>query len=462
LGENGVATNPVMLDVYGKDWTNAFPPKPACVLFPKSSQDIQEIVKYCVTNDLAIVPSGGRTGLAGGACATRGEVLVSLEKFNKILDIDTVGLSIEAEAGVTTQQLQEKAKDAGLFYPIDLGAKGSCQLGGNIATNAGGLKFIRFGGMREHVLGLEVVLGTGEILDLNLNLRKNNTGYDLKQLFIGAEGTLGIITKATVRLVSAPRGLTLCLLGLKDFSNVLKTLATCHQASVTISAFEFFTDRALEYVLDYGKGKNRQPLTERWPYYVLLELEQQRKNQSGQDQSDIEALLEKVFETQLVEDGVIATNSQEFADFWALRENITESVNGFGYVRKNDISLPIGKLSQFVDNLTDILKGTSDFDTVLFGHVGDGNLHVNFLNHQRLEQSDFLAAVRTVEGRVFETVRAMRGSVSAEHGIGLLKKQDLCYSRSFEEVFWMKAIKRQFDPHNVMNPGKIFDLELSI
>ncbi|MEN9835320.1 MAG: hypothetical protein RL011_1513 [Pseudomonadota bacterium] len=451
LGDAFVLTSANDLEAYGRDWTRIHTPNPGAVVLPASTADVSAVVKYCVANQLAIVPSGGRTGLAAGAVAANGEVVLSLNRMNQIEDVDAVGMTMRVQAGVTTQQAQEAAKDVGLFFPLDLAAKGSCQIGGNIATNAGGVKFIRFGGMREQVLGLEIVLPSGEILDLNTGLRKNNTGYDLRQLFIGSEGTLGIVTKATIRLTPPPRNMQVSVMAVREFADIPAILGVCNRAGVQLTAFEFFTRVAHEIVLEHAMGA-RTPFAEISPYYVLLEVEE---GPSGQQV--MEPLLEQIFTDDLITDAVVAQSSAQAKELWGLRENITESIAKHGHVRKNDISLAINQLTDFIADLEPIVQSApKDMQLVIFGHLGDGNLHINYVGPKSQDFAAFQARAREVELQVFALLGRYKGSISAEHGIGLLKTKDLHFSRSDAEIALMRQIKSLLDPKGLFNPGKIF------
>ncbi len=452
VGESRLSTRPDDLAVYGKDWTKANPNPPA-VVFPKTTEEVSRILRYCNDNKIRVVPSGGRTGLAGAANAIQEELVISLDKMNQILKIDPINLSVTAEAGVIIESLQKAAKDAGLFYPVDLAAKGSCQLGGNIATNAGGLKLIRYGGTREQVLGLEVVLADGSILDLNYDLRKNNIGYDLKHLFIGSEGTLGIITKATMKLVSQPKELRLSCMASSSFENVTKLLGLINVRGIQPTAFEFFTHECLQLVLKHSKQR-KNPFQEKSPLYVLLEIEKQPEGAPD----PLEPFLEAAFENGLISDAVIASNSSEFHNLWGLRENISESVAMEGHVRKNDISLPISSLPPFIADMEHILAKVKGVQMFLFGHIGDGNLHLNYSGPFEMNYDEFRSITRDTEKQVFDLLQKFKGSISAEHGIGLLKKADLHYCCPPEAVTFMKKIKASFDPNGILNPGKIFDL----
>jgi FAD/FMN-containing dehydrogenase len=452
VGDRYVVTDPAELQVLGCDWTKVFKVDPLVAVMPASTEEVSAVMKFCHANRISVVPSGGRTGLAGGAVAGNREVVISLSRMNKIHPVDKIGLTIECEAGATTQAVQEAAAAAGLFFGLDLAAKGSCHIGGNISTNAGGLKFIRYGGMREQVLGLEVVLPDGTVLDMNSSLRKNNTGYDIKQLFVGAEGTLGIVTRATLRLTAKPRNVQLACIGVKSFDNILEILTRCNMAGATITAFEFFTDVAHGIVLKHATGA-RTPFASRTPFYVILELED-----APGGGSIMETLLEGFLEDDVCLDAVIAHNSAQFKEFWGLRENITESLNAHGHVRKNDISLPVDKLAPFISELeAEVARAPKDIEIVLFGHIGDGNLHINYVGPKSGDKNEFQQKARNIEEKIFAILPKYKGSVSAEHGIGLLKKKDLKFSRSMDEIGFMKKIRAIIDPDGIMNPGKIFE-----
>ncbi len=452
INSSQLKTNPADLEAYGKDWVKGITSDASCVVFPKTTQEVSKVLKYCYDQNLAVVPSGGRTGLAGGAVAQNKEIVLSLEKMNKIEELNPISMTIRCEAGVTTQKIQEVAKDAGFFFALDLAAKGSSQIGGNISTNAGGLKLIRYGGCREQVLGLEVVLGNGEILDLNSDLKKNNTGYDLKYLFIGAEGTLGVVTKATLKLSHTPQDMQIACLGVKSFNQILKVLERFNEQATPVTAFEFFSDKALKAVLSHQKTF-RSPFSETYPFYVLIEYE---KLLTGKIK-DMMEFLGSLIEEDIASDAVISHSDAEFKALWALRENISESVNVIGHVYKNDISVSIHKLAAFVGELErELAIAPKEIDLILFGHIGDGNLHLNYIGPSSLDKAEFKKLAKSFEQRVFELLKCYKGSISAEHGIGLVKKHDLHFSRSEEEILWMKKIKTLFDPKGILNPGKVF------
>lgn len=438
-------------ETYGRDWTKAAVPNPSFIVLPATTAEVSQVMTYCYEHNLAVVPSGGRTGLAGAAVAANGEIVVAMDRMNKVLKVDDIGMTIEVEAGATTQSVQEAAKAKNLFFALDLAAKGSSQIGGNIATNAGGTKLIRYGGMREQVLGLEVVLANGTILDMNTSIRKNNTGYDLKQLFIGSEGTLGLVTKATLRLMPQPKDLQLMCMGIPHITEIPKVLQRVNQLGIQPTAFEFFSQKALDLCLKYHPGL-RMPLAEQVDYYVLLEVENH-----GQAEEQFTDLCELLFEDGTVTDAVVNQSTQQFHDIWALRENISESISTHGHVRKNDISVPIDQLSGFIENISDIIsKDALDIELILFGHIGDGNVHINYVAPFQMDLETFKDQARRTERKIFDLLPEYKGSISAEHGIGLLKKKDLILSRSELEINLMKEIRKVFDGRGILNPGKIF------
>lgn len=436
---------------YGTDRTRVFPPKPSFIVFPKTVDEIRTLVRYCNEHKLAIVPSGGRTGYAGAAVAYKGEIVVSLNKMDRIISIDMESGSVDVEAGAILENVQKAVAEKGLYFPLDFAARGTAQIGGCISTNAGGIKVIKYGMTRELVLGLEAVTANGEVMNLNSNLHKNNSGYDLKQFFIGAEGTLGIITKATMKIVSPPKHLQVALLACADFDAVIRIIRQARLASLDITAFEFFTEPCLKAVLAHVTTlKNPFPTT--YPFYALLEID------TGNDSSGFENLLAGWSESGLILDGTLAMNSQQFRDLWALREYISESISMLGNVHKNDIAVPIGSMPDFVRQLEKtIVEKYNRFEVLLFGHIGDGNIHVNVIDRSRMPWNEFLPVTEELDNAMCELIRSFGGSVSAEHGIGLLKRRLLKMQRSPQEIEWMKRIKHSIDPNNIFNPGKIIE-----
>jgi FAD/FMN-containing dehydrogenase len=349
-----------------------------------------------------------------------------------------------------TEQLQNCAEDNGLYYPVDFASAGSSQLGGNLSTNAGGIKVIRYGMSRDWVAGLKVVTGKGDILDLNKDLEKNNTGYDLRHLFIGAEGTLGFITEATMKLSRKPDNLTVLVLGLNDLTNTMDVLQT-FQKKIDLTAYEFFSHQAMGHVLAHGQVQ--APFETEAPYYALLEFE----SVSDQVMDDAMALFEQCVENGWVLDGVISQSETQAQNLWQLRERISESIAP-RTPYKNDISVVVSKVPGFLQEIDAVVtEHYPDFEIIWFGHIGDGNLHLNILKPEDMANEDFFEKCQQVNKWVFEIVERYQGSVSAEHGVGMTKKPYLQYTRSEAEIAYLRGIKQVFDPNGIMNPGKIFD-----
>ncbi|AKF07037.1 FAD-binding oxidoreductase [Sandaracinus amylolyticus] len=447
IGDSAVSTEPDDLATYGRDWTKVFDPAPMAIAFPRRTEDVVEIVRRCADDGIAIVPSGGRTGLAGGAVAARGELVVSTERMRDLGAVDTRALTLRAQAGAVTAAVHAHCEPHGVTWPVDFASKGSSQIGGNIATNAGGVKVIRYGLTRQWVLGLEVVTANGDVLELGGALEKNNTGFDLRQLFIGSEGTLGIITGATLKLTRVPGHLDVLLFAVPDLAGVLRLFDAARVGPFVISAFEFFTDRCFARLARHRALS--MPLETPSSHYVLLEVE-------AHDRGALERWLESLFERDLILDGTLAQSAGQGRALWELREGISESLSATGMPHKNDIALPIATLDAFVSELDAVFtKEWPRFEICLFGHIGDGNLHVNVMKPDDMPKAEFLAHAHESDAAMFELVRKHHGSISAEHGVGLLKKDFLGYSRSPAELEMLRAIKRTLDPEGLLNPGKI-------
>mgnify|MGYP001225147803 CR=1 FL=1 len=446
-----ISTNKEDLTNYGQDWTRYYEPNPEAIVFPKNTQEVQALVKWANQESKKIVVSGGRTGLSGGAVAKDGEIVLSLEKLNQIGSINEIDSTIHVEAGVITEDLQNHLRDQGYFFPVDFAARGSSHIGGNIATNAGGIKVLRYGLMRNWVSSLTVVTGKGDVLKLNQSLVKNATGYDLRHLFIGSEGTLGIITEAEIKFTSPPKPQQVLLLGAMDLDAVMNVFKT-FQHNLQITAFELFTELAMKYVLK-STGLNR-PFSTESPIYLLCEVELE----SSETEGEILTAFEKCLEEGWLSDGVINQSEQQAKDFWRLREDITESL-AFATPYKNDVSVRVSDVPKFMRSIDEVYKKEyPEFEVVWFGHIGDGNLHISILKPENMSMDQFLQKCRKSDESLFSKIQEFGGSISAEHGVGLSKKAYLSFSRSAAEVEAMRAIKRHFDPKLVLNPGKIFDL----
>ncbi len=452
VGEDKVKTDADSLETFGKDWTKIYPPNPSAIVFPKTTEQVQAIVKFANEHQVALVPSGGRTGLSAGAVAANGEVVVAFDYMNSISDFNAMDKTVRCGAGVITEQLQDFAEEQGLFYPVDFASAGSSQIGGNISTNAGGIKVIRYGMTRDWVAGLTVVTGKGDILELNKDLVKNNTGYDMRQLFIGGEGTLGFVTEATMRLTRPAKNLTVLVLGVPEFEAIMSVLNT-FQTNIDLTAFEFFSDKAMRKVV--ARGDVPAPFETEAEYYALLEFEAETEGHIDQAME----LFEKCMEEGWVLDGVMSQSETQAQNLWRLREDISETIAEWTPY-KNDISVVVSKVPPFLREIEEIVtREYPDFEIIWFGHIGDGNLHLNILKPDDLAKEVFFEQCAKVSTWVFEIVEKYQGSVSAEHGVGMTKKPYLEYTRSAAEIGYMRAVKAAFDPNNIMNPGKLIDME---
>lgn len=456
LDSSGFSEDPADLAAYGRDWTRTLSPAPCAIAFPKTTEDVSRVMAICNEAGVAVVPSGGRTGLAGGAVAANGELVLSLSRMRKMDAVDKLGATVRVEAGAVTEAVHEHCAPHGLSWPVDFASKGSSTVGGNIATNAGGVRVIRYGLTRQWVLGLEVVLASGQVLAIGGALEKNNTGLDLRQLFIGSEGTLGIVTAATLKLARLPGTSAVMLFGVRDVNAVLALFREARQGPFGLGAYEFFSQKCVDRVLSHRKL--RMPLEQACPYYVLVEAEGE-----GHEASDAERLLQKlepwvsgIFDAGLAQEGTLAQHTTQAKELWALREGISESLSATGLPHKNDVALPIANLDGFCADLDDVFsRRYPGWEICLFGHVGDGNLHINVMKPDAMDRQDFFTKTKEADRDLFELVRRHHGSISAEHGIGLLKKPFLGFSRTPAEIEVMRAVKHALDPNGILNPGKI-------
>ncbi|MDN5566592.1 MAG: FAD-binding oxidoreductase [Psychrobacter sp.] len=449
--DSQIKTDSESLEHWGKDWTKHFAPAAAAIVFPKSTEQVQTIVLLANEHKVVLTPSGGRTGLSAGAVAANGEIVVSMDKMNHIGKFHAADRLVEIEAGVVTQQLQQFAESKDLYYPVDFASAGSSQMGGNIGTNAGGIKVIRYGMTRQWIMGLTVVTGKGDILELNRGMVKNATGYDLRQLFIGSEGTLGLVTQAQIKLERLPQDLSVMVLGMDNFTDVMNVLSA-FQAQIDLTAFEFFDDTAIDKLMAHGQVQ--EPFESRTKFYTLLEFE--APYEPIMDKAM--AIFEHCMEQGWVVDGVMSQSIAQATELWKLREYISETISVFTPY-KNDVSVLISHVPDFINDIDHIVSSNyPDFEVCWFGHIGDGNLHLNILKPDAMSKDEFFAECQIVNKYVFETVQKYGGSVSAEHGVGMTKKPYLQYSRSALEIEYLKEVKKVFDPNNIMNRGKIFDM----
>ncbi len=435
---------------YLTDWRGRYQGAAQCIVRPGNAAEVAAVVRACVAAGAPIVPQGGNTSLCGAATPD-GEgraVVVSLSRLNRIVAVDPQNNTISVEAGCTLAAVQEAARAADRLFPLALAAEGSCQIGGNLSTNAGGVQVLRYGNTRELTLGLEVVLPSGELWNGLRGLRKDNTGYDLKQLFIGAEGTLGIITAAVLKLFPLPKTQTTCWLNVASPSvavDLLNRAKTAFDAQLT--AFELISEAALGLVLQHIPGTARP--TAHGPWYVLAEF-------SAADPAVVERWLAGRLEAGEVADGALAASQAQAAKLWALRENISEAQKIEGISIKHDVSVPVSAIPAFLERADVLLaQAFPGIRVIAFGHVGDGNLHYNLSKPDAQENATFIAAQPAVNRIVHDAVHALGGSISAEHGIGQLKREELLRYKSPVEIALMRSLKQAIDPQGLMNPGKV-------
>jgi glycolate oxidase subunit GlcD len=442
------------LKTFGKDWTKVHAPNPAAVVFPRTTEEVSKFLKLCSQHRIAVVPSGGRTGLAGGAVAANGEMVLSLTRMNKMGAVDPLSQVVRVQAGAVTEAVHKHCEPHGLTWPVDFASKGSSHVGGNISTNAGGVKVIHYGMTRNWVLGLQVVTMNGDILELNGALEKNNTGVDLRQLFIGSEGTLGVVTEATLKLTRLPEHLDVFFFAVREFSDVLTLFLEARKGPFTLQAYECLLHNCLEAVV-WNLGV-KSPFTEKHGAYVLMEVE---RPTTPEAQARLDEWLASLFERGLIQDGTLAQSPREAKELWMLREAVAESLTRKAFLHKNDIAVPVSELETFLGAMMKVFESKyPGLDAYVFGHIGDGNLHVNTLMSEGMEREEFLKRAKAADHDLFELVRRHQGSVSAEHGIGLLKKEALRYSRTPAELALFRSLKLALDPQNLLNPGKVFDL----
>ena len=440
-----VKTEASDLQAWGCDWTPGFRVAPCAVVFPRTVDEVVAVTRLANELGAGLVPSGGRTGLSGGAVAGNGEVVVSFDRMNRILGFNRADRIAHCEAGVVTQALQAFAAERGLFYPVDFASSGSSQIGGNVATNAGGIKVIRYGLTRDWIAGLKVVTGAGAVLDCNNGLVKNATGYDLRHLFIGAEGTLGFVGEAQVRLLPPPPPQRVMVLGAGRCADLLNILQR-FQDAVTLSAFEFFSELALRKVLAHRNAK--RPFEAAAPFYALIEFD------AADEAGALDAFAATVDKGWATE-GVISQSDAQAQALWTLREGISESIASCTPY-KNDLSVRIADVPEFLEDIDRLVaERYPDFEVCWYGHIGDGNLHLNILKPDGVAADAFYERCHRISPALFEAVQARQGSISAEHGVGLLKRDFLSYSRAPQEIALMRELKRVFDPNGVMNPGKL-------
>jgi FAD/FMN-containing dehydrogenase len=456
VGPAGHIDDPADMEPYVAEWRGRYRGTTPLVLRPATAQELSDVMRTCAEAGVPVVPQGGNTGLVGGSIpsADGSEVLISLSRMNKILEIDPLNYTVTVEAGCVLQTLQQAAADVDRLFPLSLGAEGTCQIGGNISANAGGTMTLRYGNTRDLVLGLEVVLPDGQIWNGMRRLRKNNTGYDLKHLFIGAEGTLGIITAAVLKLFPRPKQVETGFLAVRDPDAAIELLASLRSASGdSLSAFELMPRIALDFALKHVAG-TIDPLSEPYPWYVLLEL----STGTGGDafRETIEEALGEAMEAGLVQDATLASSEAQAKQLWFIREAIVEAQKYEGGSIKHDISIPVSSVGTFIAKATEAVERTiPGARPVPFGHVGDGNIHFNVNQPVGADTEAYLAQWDTLNEVVHNIVLSMDGSISAEHGIGTFKREELSRVKSPIELDLMRRVKAALDPQGLLNPGKV-------
>jgi len=438
-----VLTGADELQGYNTDWIKTVRGASEIVLRPKTTAEVSEILRYCNDRKLAVVPQGGNTGLVGGSVPVFDEVVVSTQLMNQVISLDKIAGIMVCQSGCVLEWLDDHLADQDLMMPLDLGAKGSCQIGGNVSTNAGGIRLLRYGSLHGSVLGVEAVLANGEVVDCLSSLRKDNTGYDLKQLFIGSEGTLGMVTAVSILCPQRPSSLNVAFLGCDTFEQVLSTFQEAkNMLGEILSAYEFMDHGSMECVRDNLKVTN--PIGDS-PFYVLLETS---GSNNEHDEQKLSAFLEKVMGDSLVLDGTLASEPSKMQSIWQLRERIAEGLLHDGYCFKYDISLPLPQYYTFVEIMQERLANITT-RTVGYGHVGDGNLHFN------VTCPEFSQEVKqAIEPYIYEYTSKYRGSISAEHGLGFMKNKYIHYSKSEPAVKLMHQMKQLMDPNGILNPYK--------
>jgi D-lactate dehydrogenase (cytochrome) len=456
LGPDGVVAAGAEGERYLHDHRRLYSGQALAIVRPRSVPEISRLLSFCNSERIGVVPQGGNTSYCGGATPDESgsQVVVSLERLNRIRGLDAANSSLTVEAGCILQRAQQAADEAGLFFPLSLGSEGSCHIGGNLSTNAGGTSVLRYGMMRDLVLGLEVVLADGRVLDGLTALRKDNTGYDIKGLFLGAEGTLGIITAATLKLFPKPRTHATAFAAVPDVAAAVALLGQVRAASgERVTSFELIPRVAVELTTRHIEGV-RDPLNSAHPWYVLCELSSSRAAEALDPV--LEDALAASLEAGTVLDAALARSEREREAFWKLRETVPEAQRREGASLKHDVSLPIGALADFVARAGSWLsEHVPDGCLVAYGHVGDGNLHFNLTQRAGADARTFLAREAQVRRMVHDLVRECGGSFSAEHGIGRLKVAELERYAPPVELELMRLVKRALDPNGIMNPGKV-------
>ena len=463
VGDKGCITDPQEQRPHLVEWRDLFTGKTPMVVKPANVEEVVAVVKLCGEYGVPIVPQGGNTSLVGASLPFEhgGEIVLSMQRMNRILDIDPLNYTMTVEAGVILQTIQQAASDADRLFPLSLGAEGSCLIGGNLSTNAGGIQVLHYGNARNLVLGLEVVLADGQVWDGLRSLKKDNTGYDLKQLFMGAEGTLGIITKAVLKLFPKPKDLATAFIAVPNPKVAVEILSAAREASEdNVTSFEFMGRLGLDFTLRHTPGIV-DPLSERHEWYVLMEWSSPRApEENGSGLKDkMETFLGDMLEQGKVLDAAPAQSDAQRASFWKIREAYSGAQKPEGGSIKHDVSVAVAKMPEFLERATAaVLKAIPDGRIVAFGHLGDGNAHFNVSQPEGGDREKFLARWDEINRIVHDIVVEMNGSISAEHGISRMKVEELEHYRPGVELELMRKIKRALDPDNLLNPHKVIEV----
>lgn len=456
VGSNGILTEPGDMAPYLAEWRGRFKGNSPAVVRPASTEEVAAVVRVCAEAGIPIVPQGGNTSLVGGSIPYEEgrEIVLSLSRMNRIRDIDPLNYTMTVDAGVVLTTIQGAAADVDRLFPLSLGAEGTAQIGGLISTNAGGINVLRYGNARELVLGLEVVLPDGRIWDGLRRLRKNNTGYDLKNLFAGAEGTLGIITGAVLKLFPRPRQSETAFVAVPSPAAAVELLARLREATGdAVSAFELMSRRCLEFAIRHVGG-SFDPLSEPSPWYVLTELTSGMRSDVFREA--VETALGEAFEAELATDAVVAQSETQAKQLWFLREAIVEAQKYEGGSIKNDVSVPVSRVAEFIERAQAAVEAACPgIRPTPFGHVGDGNIHFNLSQPEGADTAAYLARWDEICHVVNEVIFALDGSISAEHGIGRFKKDEMPVIKGPVEFDLLRAVKTAIDPKGLMNPGKM-------
>jgi len=446
LGTEQLLTGSDIGEKYQVDWSNESPLLPEVVVRPRDTADVSVLLAYCNEHRLPVVPQGGLTGLAGGATPRAGEVALSMERLSGVTELDAQSMTLTVKAGTPLQLVHQAAEDAGFRFPVDLGARGSCQIGGNVSTNAGGNQVLSFGMTRALVLGLEAVQADGTVIPAYNKMLKNNAGYDLKQLFIGSEGTLGVVTEVVLRLFPAARNRHTALVALDSFEQVVSLLKTAQSGFARLSAFEVMWNDYFQRALKDNPNVN-DPFGQEYPCYVLMESENDTLEQFQQ------VLFQELEQGHLV-DAVIAQSGKDTDQFWAIRDSIGEILSKLDDLANFDIGLPISQMQAFLEKAHQSLHARFDnLETLTFGHLADGNIHMITWSNGEKRSAE-------IYQHIYEMLGEFGGTVTAEHGIGVMKTAYLKLCRSPQEIALMRTLKQAMDPNNILNPGRVLAAEV--